>query len=166
MATTLYSLAELCEKLGSTTKRTIMVDYAVDFLKQLLPNEVEPAVSMILGRPFPRWDQRGLEISWATLSGIIKRLTNVDWKDFREAFNQTGDVGDATKTVFEKSKIRKQVTLLEKPLTILVVRHAFESIAETSGFGSREKKERLLETLLSEATPLETKYLVRILISG
>lgn len=166
MTTTFYSLAVLCEKLGSTTKRTVMVDFAADFLKQLQPNEVESAVSMILGRPFPRWDQRALEISWSTLSGIIKRLTDVDWKDFREAFSQTGDVGDATKTVFEKSKIRKQVTLFEKPLTILVVRHAFESIAETSGFGSREKKERLLETLLSEATPLETKYLVRILISG
>jgi len=163
MPTAFRSLAELCEKLSATTKRTLMIDYVADFLKKLQPEEVEPAVSMILGRPFPKWDQRVLEVSWATLSAIIKRLTNVDWKDFQEAFGKTGDIGDATKIVFEASKIRRQVTLFEKPLTVLEVRHTLESIAETSGYGSRERKERLVETLLGEATPLETKYVVKIL---
>jgi len=164
MPTEFRSLAELCEKLGGTTKRTLMVGYVADFLKQLQPEEVEPAVSMTLGRPFPKWDQRVLEVSWATLSAMIKRLTNVDWKDFRAAFSKTGDIGDATKIVFEASKIRKQATLFEKPLTVLEVRHTFENIAETSGYGSRERKERLVETLLSETTPLEAKYVVKILI--
>jgi len=164
MPTEFRSLAELCEKLGSTTKRTLMVNYVADFLKQLQPEEVEPAVSMILGRPFPKWDQRVLEVSWATLSALIKRLTNVDWKDFREAFSKTGDIGDATKIVFEFSKIRRQVTLFEKPLTALEVRHTFENIAGTTGYGSRERKERLVETLLGEASPLEAKYVVKILI--
>jgi len=141
-----------------------MVNSAADFLTQLQPEEVEPAVSMVLGRPFPKWDQRVLEVSWATLSDIVKRLTNVDWNYFRQAFSKTGDIGDATKTVFEASKIRRQATLFEKPLTILEVRRTFEKIAETSGYGSRERKERLLETLLGEATPLEAKYIVKIVI--
>ncbi|MBS7654310.1 ATP-dependent DNA ligase, partial [Candidatus Bathyarchaeota archaeon] len=55
-------------------------------------------------------------------------------------------------------------TLLEKPLTILEVRRIFELIAESKGQGSRERKERLIESLLSRATPLEIKYLVKILI--
>jgi len=164
MPTEFRSLAELCEKLGGTTKRTLMVDYVADFLKQLHAEEVEPAVSMILGRPFPKWDQRVLEVSWATLSDIIKRLTNVDWKDFREAFSRTGDIGAATKIVFEASKVRRQATLFEKPLTVLEVRHTFENIAEAAGSGSRERKERLVETLLSAATPLEAKYVVKVLI--
>jgi DNA ligase-1 len=163
MATKFRLLTELCDRLGGTTKRTIMVEYAAEFLESLQPEEVEPAVSMLLGRPFPRWDQRVLEVSWTTLSGIIKRLTNIDWKDFREAFSQTGDIGDATRIVFENSKIRKQSTLFEKPLTILEVRRTFEQIAEASGFGSRERKERLLETLLSQAAPVEAKYLIKIL---
>jgi DNA ligase-1 len=142
-----------------------MVDLASTFLNQLCTDEVEPAVSMLLGRAFPKWDQRVLEISWATLSSIWERLTDGDWGIFREAFNKTGDVGTAVKTLFERSKRRKQATLLgEKPLTILKIRETLEAIAETSGFGSREKKERLLETLLGAATPLEVKYLVKILI--
>jgi len=164
MQTPFRDLCKLCEKLEATTKRLLMVDLAAGFLKSLQPEEVEPAVSMILGRPFPKWNQRVLEISWTTLSGTIKSLTNLDWRDFRSAYSQTGDVGSAVRTVFAASKTRKQSTLFEKPLSILEVRRMFESIAEASGSGSRERKERLAETLLGQASPLEAKYLVKILI--
>jgi DNA ligase-1 len=159
------TLAELCEQLGATRKRLVMTDLASVFLKQLNPEEVEPAVSMLLGRAFPKWDQRELELSWTTLSSILELLTNADWSIFREAFSKTGDVGSAAKALFENSKIRKQATLFgEKPLTILKVRETLEAIARTSGYGSREKKERLLEMLLGAAIPLEVKYLVKVLI--
>jgi len=164
MQTEFLALAELCEKLETTSKRTLMVNLVTEFLKKLNADEVEPATSMILGRPFPKWDQRTLEVSWKTIDGLIKRLTNADWKPFRDAFDKTGDIGAATKIVFETSKIRKQATLFEKTLKTLEVRRSFELIAETSGYGSREKKERLLGTLLGAATPLEAKYIVKILI--
>ncbi|TEU05984.1 ATP-dependent DNA ligase [Candidatus Bathyarchaeota archaeon] len=164
MGTDFQALAELCEKLEATSKRTLMVNLVADFLKHLALDEVDPATSMILGRALPRWDSRTLEVSWTTLSGIIKRLTNVNWKDFADAFSRTGDIGAATKTVFEASKIRKQTMLIEKPLTILEVRRNLEAIAETTGHGSRERKERLLETLLGQTTPLEAKYLIKIMI--
>jgi len=165
MPTEFRALADLCEKLEATKKRLQMTELVADFLKRLSDDEVESATSMILGRSLPKWDQRVLEVSWATLSDIIKRLTNIEWKDFRDAFNQTGDIGGATKIVFEKvGRIQKQATLFEKPLTILEVRHSLETIAETTGYGSREKKERLLETLLSATNPLEAKYIVKILI--
>jgi DNA ligase-1 len=164
MQTTFRELSELCEKLASTTKRLLMVDLAAAFLKTLDSSEVEPAISMILGRPFPRWDQRVLELNWTTVSSVIKRLTNLDWGDFRTVYSQTGDVGSAIKSVFEASKIRKQATLFEKPMSILEVRRTFENIAEASGQGSRERKERLIETLLSQASPVEAKYLVKIMI--
>ena len=164
MPTEFRTLAQLCEKLEGTSKRLLMRDLVAKFLKKLQPNEVEPATSMILGRTFPKWDQRTLEISWATLSGVIKRLTNIDWKDFREALSNTADIGAATKIILDKmGKIQKQVMLFEKPLTILEVKRRLEAIAEPAGHGSRERKERLLETLLGAATPLEAKYIVKIL---
>ena len=164
METAFKELAELCESLEATSKRNIMVSMVADFLRKLHPEEVEPAVSMILGRAFPKWDQRTLEVSWTTIANIIKRLTNVDWKIFIEAFRQTGDVGDAIRIVFEKSKVKRQATLLERPLTILEVRRFFEAMAQACGAGSREKRERLVETLLGKASPIEAKYLVKIMI--
>jgi DNA ligase-1 len=164
MATPFKALAELCEKIEATKKRLLMIDLTADFLRDLKLQETEPAVSMILGRPFPKWSPRTLDISWATVSEIIERITDIEWTVFTEAFSKTGDIGSATKTVFEVSKPKRQVPLVERVLTIEEVRHSLEAIAETAGYGSRDKKERLVEALLGLASPVEAKYLVRIFI--
>jgi len=164
MRTKFEALVELCEKLESTSKRTLMISLVADFLNSVSMDEVEPAVCMLLGKAFAKWDQRTLEVSWRTLSGVIKRITNAEWSNFSEAFGRTGDIGAATKIVFERGKIRKQATLFEKPLTIVEAQRSLEAIAEATGYGSRERKERLLETLLGRAMPLEAKYIVKIMI--
>ena len=66
------------------------------------------------------------------------------------------------KQCLSKLKAKKQTQLTETSLTITEVRRAFEAIAQTSGSGSRTKKERLITALLSQATPVEAKYLVKI----
>jgi DNA ligase-1 len=66
--------------------------------------------------------------------------------------------------LFLKTASQKADALFERALTITDVRESFEAIAEATGHGSREKKERLIETLLSSASPLEAKYLVKIFI--
>jgi len=164
MPTLFRTLAELCERLESTTKRNDMVNWVALFILSLETEEIEPATSMLIGRVFPKWDQRTLKVSWAALSTIIRKITDINNNTFSKAFSKTGDVGDATKIVLEEGKIKKQATLFQKPLTILEMQHTFETIAETTGTGSREKKERLLETLLSSATPFEAKCIVKILI--
>jgi len=68
------------------------------------------------------------------------------------------------KTVFGESKVKRQATLFERTLTIIEVRRSLEAIAETTGYGSRERKERLIEALLSLASPIEAKYLIKIFI--
>lgn len=157
-------LAELCERLEKTTRRNLMIETVAEFLKNLSENEIEPAISMILGRPFPKYDPRTLDVSWATLSGIIKRLSGAEWTSFHSAFRSTGDIGSATQIVFERRSAHRQSALFEKPLTILEVRRIFERIAEFKGQGAKDKKERLIEALLGRATPVEAKYLVKIMI--
>jgi DNA ligase-1 len=164
MPTPFKALAELCEKLEVTKKRLVTVGSVADFLKTLEADEVEPAVSMILGRPFPKWNSLTLDVSWATLSEAIKQITSADWSVFNHAFGESVDVGSATKVIFEKSSVRKQTSLLDRALTILEVRRDFEAIAEAVGAGSRQKKERLVRALLSQASPVEAKYLVKVFI--
>jgi DNA ligase-1 len=164
MPTSFKTLAELGEKLEATRKRTVMIDYVSDFLKSLAAEEVEPAVSMILGRPFEKWRQQTLDVSWSTLSDVIKRLTGVEWSVFNAAFSQSGDIGSATKIVFENSTVKRQAALFERELSILEVRRSFEALAEAMGAGSRDKKERLVEALFSLASPVEAKYLVKIFV--
>src|SRR3989304_4593542 len=163
MPTQFKTLAELLEKVEATKKRLQITDLTSEFRKTLNPEELEPAVSMILGRPFPKWSQKTLEVSWATLSTILRRITNVDWNVFLEAFRNTGDIGSAAKAIFEKAKVNRQTQLLQRQLTIIEVRHSLEAIAAISGSGSKEKKERLVEALFSQATPTEANSLVKIL---
>jgi hypothetical protein len=155
MPASFRALAELCEKLEGMKKRTLMISLVSDFLKTLEPEEVEPAVSMILGRALSKHSEHALEVSWATLSEIIRRITGVDWKVFTDTFSKTGDIGAATKILFESSGVKRQLSLFEKVLTINDVRKSFEAIAEAVGPGSREKKERLLEALLVLHRPLK-----------
>jgi DNA ligase-1 len=145
MPTLFKSLAELLEKVQSTKKRLEITDITANFLKRLDTDEVEPAVSMFLGRALPKWSQKTLEVSWVTLSGVLQRVTGVDWNIFHEAFAGTG-------------------VLVEKTLTINEVRRLLQAIAGTAGSGSRQKKEHLIITLLSQASPVEAKYLVKIFV--
>jgi DNA ligase-1 len=164
MPTSFEALAELGEKLEAMRKRLLMIDAVSEFLERLEFKEVEPAVSMLLGRPFPKWSQQTLEVSWTMLSEIIKRTTGVEWSIFEEAFRESGDIGSATKKVFDDSRVKRQAVLFEEALTLLQVRSSLEAIAETVGHGSRERKERLITALLSQCSPVEAKYLVKILI--
>jgi DNA ligase-1 len=164
MKTEFKVLAELGEKLEKTTSRNSMVNLVAEFLRNLSIDEVEPATTMILGRSLPPNDSRTLEVNWATVSSIINRSVTVDSEGFMKVFGKTGDLGETIKNIFENNKIRRQARLVQKPLTILEVRQILETIAKTSGTGSRERKKRLLEILLGENTPVEIKYIVKILI--
>ncbi|MGB9915424.1 MAG: ATP-dependent DNA ligase [Candidatus Bathyarchaeales archaeon] len=164
MATLFKSLAVLLEKVEATKKRLEIVAITADFLKSLDAEEVEPAVSLILGRAFPKWSQKTLDVSWVTLSGVLQRITDADWSVFHETFARTGDVGAAAKALLEKANVQRQTLLQDEALTILEVRRLLDAIASAAGAGAREKKERLITTLLSQASPIEVKYLVKIFI--
>jgi len=157
-------LCELCEKLEETSSRNAMIALVAEFLRGLSEDELPIAVRLIIGDVFPTWDQRELEVSGATLVKIIKRVLGIDDRGFLEAFNRTGDFGSAVKLLFEKTKPLRQTLLVARPLTIKEVYDGLESIAEAKGSGSRRKKERALEALLSRAEPLEAKYVVKAVL--
>jgi DNA ligase-1 len=156
------SLSELLENVEATRKRLVIIDQTADYLKTLSAEEIASAVNMMVGRAFPKYIQKTLDVSWSTLTRTLERISQFDWNLFRQAMASTGDIGSATKTVLEQSKAKKQTQLTQKSLTIDEVTRAFEAIAQAQGSGSRTKKERLITALLSQATPVEAKYLVKI----
>ena len=80
---------------------------------------------------------------------------------FPEADSRALEVGG--RTVWKIMEAGKQATLIREPLTILRVYKYFEEIAAASGRGSRRRKESLVESLLSQASPIEAEYLARIM---
>jgi len=156
------SLCGLLEKVEATTKRLEIIDLTANYLTTLGSEEIEPATNMMVGRAFPKYSQKTLDVSWSSLKRVLERISQFDWNQFRQAMASTGDIGSATKLILEQAKSKKQTQLAEKSLTITEARQVFTAITQTSGPRSRTKKERLITTLLSQATPVEAKYLIKI----
>ncbi len=132
VATKFASFSKLCTDLGETTKRLEKKRLISIFLKTLEPKEVKPAVSFLIGKPFPESDERLLDVGGTALWEI---------------------------------KTSGQATLVKEPLTILGVAETFDAIASTSGPGSRIRKKNILESLFGRASPVEAKYLTRLLMA-
>ncbi|MCL4708445.1 ATP-dependent DNA ligase [bacterium] len=64
------SLATLCQHLEATTKKLEKSALLSDFLKNLQPNEISPAVLLLLGKIFSATDERTLKVSWRTLQKL------------------------------------------------------------------------------------------------
>ena len=162
MSASFQSLGELLEKVEATKKRLEIIDLTANYIRTLAPQEAEAAVNMMVGRAFPKYSQKTLDVNWSTLIHVFERISQFDWALWRKTMATTGDIGSATKTALEHSKTTRQTQLATAQLTIAEVRRALEAIAETSGTRSRTRKERLITALLSQATPVEAKYLVKI----
>jgi formate dehydrogenase maturation protein FdhE len=111
MPASFKSLSELLEKVEATKKRLEITEQVADYLKTLDADELEPAVSLMVARAFPKYSQKTLDVSWSTLSRILKQIANFDQNLFRTAMAETGDIGTATKTVLVQSKTKKQTHL-------------------------------------------------------
>lgn len=93
---------------------------------------------------------------------ISPAVTQITGTIFPEAQSGTLEMGYST--VGQILDKKRQTTLLPTRLTILGVRRYFDEISASRGTGSRQKKKKLLESLLGEAAPLEAVYLVKMIL--
>lgn len=128
-ATPFAELAETCERLAATRKRTEKRTLIATFLRRLNPDEIPSATLLIVGTIFPEQDSKPLDVGYQLLSRLAARP--------------------------------RRPRLLNLPLTILDVRDSFEIVARTSGKSSVRRKEELLESLMSRASDVERKWLMK-----
>jgi len=81
-------------------------------------------------------------------------------RPFPESDERVLEVGG--QTIWKVHRNTGQSALVQSPVTILEVYRTFEKIAKASGSGSRQRKETLLDTLLSRLSREESDYLMRI----
>ena len=130
-----------------------------DYLRTTLLSEAAAAVIFLSGRPFPASEEATLQVGGALLWRVISELSGKSEAELTEIYRRHGDAG----SVAAEALIRKPesgVLLVELQLT--EVQHVFSQIAAARGPAA---KATLLRQLLERATPLEAKYIVKI-ISG
>ena len=72
--TSLLDFARLCEALEGTRKRKEKKHLISVFLLKLEEDEVQPAISFLIGKVFPETDQSVLEVGYQILSHAIRNL--------------------------------------------------------------------------------------------
>jgi DNA ligase-1 len=163
-ATPFQTLTEVTEAILKTTKRLEKMDIGGVFLSQLSSDEIESAALLLIGHPFPRTSQRALALDWKALNQILQELLKPSSDLLHRLFAQSGDIGEVVHQLYLQSGTIRQSTLFTKPLTIHDVYSTFIEIADAQGSGSRKRKTALLRALFTRASPLEAKYLAKLLV--
>jgi DNA ligase-1 len=151
---TMLAFAETCDRIGATTKKLQKTALAAAYLRSLAVEEAATAVIFLSGRPFPAYEQATLQVGGTLIWRVIGELSGKSDDEMAEIYRRRGDAGSvAADALAERPESR---------LPLTEVQRTFSEIAAARGPAA---KTTLLRQLLDRATPLEAKYIVKI-ISG
>jgi len=151
-------IADAYEKIEDTTKRLEMTDLLVDLLKKTPKSAIAKVVYLTQGKIYP--DFVGLEIGVAEKLAVkaLTRASGRRRKEIEDELRKSGDIGETTQKILAN---KRQSTFFQKKLTVEKVYGTLDKMAKTTGSGAVSSKMALLSGLLSDASPIESKYIIR-----
>jgi DNA ligase-1 len=145
-------LAEACEAIASTTKKLVKTGIVADYLKSRSTHKAAVSAIFLSGRPFPVWEETTLHVGGRSLWPIMAELSGKDEAELTAAYRRRGDLGAVAGDVLPPRD--------GQGLSLLEVERVFREIAKARG---PAPKATLARDLLSRATPLEAKYIIKIM---
>ncbi len=155
------SLAELYGKLESTSKRLEKTKILSEFLKKVPDSDLERVYLLIQGKTFPEYDERKIGVAAKI---IIKAIAVATGKSNPEIIHEWKKIGDLGEVSFIFSGTKSQKTLFSASLSVKKVFDNLQKLATLEGSGTVNKKIGLIAELLTSATPIEAKYVVRTVL--
>ena len=151
------------------TSRTQLTMTLVSLIRKTPPNVIDKLVYFIQGKLGPEWkDIPELGVGEKLLIKAIALAYKVPEERVNKMYKQIGDLGSVAErlsTAYREKAGKASLTAFlgveEKPLTLGRVYQTLLRVAYAQGENSRDLKLRLVAGLLSDAKPLEAKYIVR-----
>jgi DNA ligase-1 len=172
-----HKLAKLFSDLESTSKRLEMIDFLSDFFQNIKEsNKIEDLNKII----YLLQGQLVSNIKQAPKIGVAEKMiiealslhSGIDKKNIKEILIKKGDIGATAEFILSKKKKQKSLydfnrkdEISESTLEISDLYNALQKMATTEGQGSHDTKLATLRGLMSKSTPIETKYILRIITS-
>jgi DNA ligase-1 len=153
---------ETCEKIRSTTKKNEKIDIISNYITNLDETSLSIAVLFLSGRAFPIGSTRTLNIGFSTIMESLSEIAMLDIKDIQNIHLKHGDIGAMAEHAVSKKHVISLFNQQEK-ISLSYVYHQFKKIANISGSGSNKNKKNILKGLLIACSPLESKYLIKII---
>ncbi len=154
-------LVEVYERLEATTKRLEMIEALRDLLRRVPPNVIRRVVYLTQGNLAPGFQAVKMGLAEKMVIRALALATGLPRDDVETRWKALGDMGTVAERAFEARTQRK---LTSEALTVEKVHGNLAGIAEAAGTGSQEEKIRLLADLLNDATPVEARYILRVVV--
>jgi len=154
-------ISEMFEMMEKTTKRIELTNILVELLKKT-PKEIIPKVVYLL-QGIIRPNFEGVELGIAEKLAIraISKSAGLPIKKIEDDYRECGDLG---LTASNMLKIKTQTTFTAEKITVERVYETLFKIAKLEGKGSQDLKMKHISSLLNDATPLEAKFVLKILL--
>ena len=154
-------IAEIFERMESTTKRIELTDLLVELLKKTPKKIIPNAVYLLQGIIRPNFE--GVELGVAEKLAIraISKSSGLSIKKIEEDYKKCGDLGLTASNIL---KLKTQTTFTAEKITLERVYETLFRIAKLVGKGSQDLKMKYISSLLNDATPLEAKFVLKILL--
>ena len=149
----MQKLAEAGERIAATTRKLEKIAIVAEYLKARTPEEASVSAVFLSGRPFPVWEETTLQVGGRVLWRIVAELSGKSEAELTAAYRRSGDLGTVAADVLPARP-------KDGDLSVLQVESKFREIAAARGSASKAAAAR---DLLSPATPLEAKYIVKIM---
>ena len=155
------TLAEIFQKMEKTSKRIELTDILVELLKKT-PKEILPNVVYLL-QGIIRPNFEGVELGIAEKLAIraISKSSGLSIKKIEDDYREGGDLG---LTALNILKLKTQTTFTAEKITVERVYDTLFKIAKLEGKGSQDLKMKYISSMLNDATPVEAKFVMKILL--
>jgi DNA ligase-1 len=145
-------LAETCEQIASTGKKLQKTAIVAEYFKSVTTEEAAVSAVFLSGRPFPAWEEATLQVGGRILWRVVGELSGKEESDLTQAYRNYGDLGAVAAELLPNRTTQD--------LGVAVVSQAFREIAAARGPAAKSASVR---DLLARASPLEAKYMIKIM---
>lgn len=156
-------LAEAFEKMEKTTSRLELTNILVTILKKTPKESIDKLVYLIQGKLGPDYIKEELGIAEKLVIKSLALASGYSIKDIQTKYNNVGDLGQVG---YEVLKNKLQQTLFYENLTIEKVFEKLKKIAKLTGPGSIDLKLKYINSLLNNASNLESKFILKLILGN
>jgi len=154
-ANSLENFARTAEAVAATTRKLEKAALLGAYFEQLGDDDLARAARYFAGQQFAQSDARTTNVGGRILSEAMVLATGVNPESLGPRYARWGDGGDVAFEIFVETKPSNQPGL-SLPATE-------ELLARLSTTRGKNAKTQMLTQVLAQATPLEAKYLVKLL---
>jgi DNA ligase 1 len=159
----MQSFSQTGDRIAATTKKLEKTALLAEYFKSVPIEEAAVAAVFFSGRPFPVWEETTLQVGGRLLWAIVEELSGKSDKELTAAYREHGDLGAVAGAVLPSEMkwgngCPRASSANENPVSKIQL--TFREIAAARGPAT---KAVLVRKLLSEVSPLEAKYIVKII---